>query len=332
MKLTWATAALLLCASGVTSLPTDAQTDLVERFGISGDYELEDVSELEKRRGGGGSGRSGGSSSSGGSSGGKSGSSSSSSGSSSSGGSSSGKTSSSSNTGGTSSKGSGVTPSYGNGRYDTTTNNYYGDYYDGSNGYNGYRGNGWGSGSSSDSYYPDSRPKKHKRPGDDSRAYGMNRYYAGGAITPYRAGRTSALGITPFLLPVAAFAFFPLLWYHPVYVYNYNDNYNYHNDETNKNSSLPVACLCEQYQECGCDNNSNATYYESLFNGTQPGNSTMVQVAKVNGTEKIWINGTLANGTTSADSSAATGSISTLLYSSGFWVTGVLVAAMVWTV
>ncbi|KAJ5631728.1 uncharacterized protein N7484_011828 [Penicillium longicatenatum] len=164
------------------------------------------------------------------------------------------------------------------------------------------------------------------------RTYGANRYYAGGATTPYRAGATSALGITPFLLPVAALAFFPGLWYHPAYMYNYNDSYHYVNEDNNKNSSLPVACLCEEYQECGCDENNNSTYYESLFNGTQPKNTSVVSVATVNGTEKIYINGTLANGTTAADSSAASAAMATMLQASGYWATAAVVLATVWSI
>ncbi|KAJ5778593.1 hypothetical protein N7520_001839 [Penicillium odoratum] len=165
------------------------------------------------------------------------------------------------------------------------------------------------------------------------RTHGANRYYAGGATTPYRSGRVSALGITPFLLPVAAVAFFPGLWYHPVYAYDYNHNYYYINDETHKNTSIPVTCLCEEYQECGCDDNNNSTYYESLFNGTQPKNTSVVTVAKVNGTEKIYINGTLANGTTAADgSSAGSGTMASMLQASGYWATVAVVLATVWSI
>ncbi|KAJ5731023.1 uncharacterized protein N7483_005531 [Penicillium malachiteum] len=302
MKVTWATALLLLCCTAVTSLPTtNFQTDVGELFGVPGDYEPD---RLEKRRGGGG-GRGGSSSSSSSSSG----SSRSGSSSGSSSGSGSGKTSSSSNIGGTTSKGSGVSTSYGGGRYDTSYGTTYGSTY-------GPTRSKYGSSSSLRKYI--------------GKAYGKNRYYAGGASTPYRSGAISPLGITPFLLPVAALAFFPGLWYHPVYVYDYNNNYNYHNDNTNSNSSLPVACLCEEYQECGCDDNTNSTYFESLFNSTQPRNTSVVSVATVNGTKKIYVNGTLANGTTAADSSAASGAMASMLQSSGYWVTIALVFALVW--
>lgn len=57
----------------------------------------------------------------------------------------------------------------------------------------------------------------------------------------------------------------------------------------------------------------------------------MVRVVNVNGTEKIYINGTLPNGTTVADSSASSASVrGTLLQASGYWVTAAVVAGAVW--
>jgi hypothetical protein len=145
------------------------------------------------------------------------------------------------------------------------------------------------------------------------------------------------------LLPVAALAFFPGIWLWGAYAYPYNHPYYYHDNDNNKNESLPVQCLCEQYQECGCDDNNNSTYYESLFNGTQPRNTSVVRVANVNGTKTIIINGTLANGTTTDDgtsssstssstSGAAQGPLITLINASGYWVMVAVVAATVWCV
>lgn len=157
----------------------------------------------------------------------------------------------------------------------------------------------------------------------------QDRYYAGGARTPYAAGAKSPLGITPFLLPAAALAFFPGVWLYGAYAYPYTHPYYYMNEQTHKNESLPVVCLCQQYQECGCDNNNNRTYYESLFNGTVPKNTTITHVVDVNGTEKIYINGTLANGTTSATSGAPASAVN-VLNASGYWVTVAVVAIGVW--
>lgn len=99
-----------------------------------------------------------------------------------------------------------------------------------------------------------------------------------------------------------------------------------------------MTCLCEQYQECGCDDVNNSTYYESLFNGTQPRNTSNVQVVNVNGTKTIVINGTLPNGTTADDgtssstSGAASGPLVTLVNASGYWVMVAVVAATVWSI
>ncbi|OQE30100.1 hypothetical protein PENSTE_c002G04927 [Penicillium steckii] len=163
-------------------------------------------------------------------------------------------------------------------------------------------------------------------------SYGGGRYYSGGARTPYSAGRASpSARITPFLLPVAALAFFPGIWLYGAYAYPYSHPYHYHNNTSNHNDTLPVVCLCEEHQECGCDDNNNSTYYEELFNGTQPKNTSNTRVVNVNGTEKIYINGTLPNGTTVDDGteSSASPAVVTLMHASGYWVTFVVVAAAV---
>ncbi|KAL4930561.1 uncharacterized protein BDV17DRAFT_289786 [Aspergillus undulatus] len=157
-------------------------------------------------------------------------------------------------------------------------------------------------------------------------------YYSGGAAYPYQAGRRSPLGVAPFFLPVAALAFFPGLWLYGAHVYPYSHPYYYRNESTNKNESLPVVCLCGEYAVCGCDDNNNSTYYESLFNGTQPKNGTIVKVTDVNGTQTIAINGTLPNGTTvdeaAVDTSAAALS---LAQTSGYWLMVMVVASAVYT-
>jgi len=250
----------------------------------------------------------------------------------SSGGSSGGHSSSSSNRGG-SSRGSGTQASYGGGRYDSTTHNVFHSY----NSYDSYGGryhsSDWPwmvpqtytSGSSrtiETLQYPKTKTKTKTH----------DRYYAGGARTPYTAGSRSPRGITPFILPVAALAFFPGIWLYGAYAYPYHNPYYYEDEHSHRNESMRVVCVCQEYQECGCDDNNNSTYYESLFNGTQPRNTSNTRVVNVNGTEKIYINGTLANGTTAADgsSSGALTSVQTLLHVSGYWVTAALVATAVW--
>jgi hypothetical protein len=133
----------------------------------------------------------------------------------------------------------------------------------------------------------------------------------------------------------AALGVFPGLWLYSAYAYPYSHHYNYYNDNARRNESLPVVCVCQEYSECGCDNNNNRTYYESLFNGTVPKNSSIVRVADVNGTQTIYINGTLPNGTTADDgsstsSSSASGPVAMVLHASGYWVTVAVVVAAVW--
>ncbi|KAL4875515.1 hypothetical protein BJY04DRAFT_163315 [Aspergillus karnatakaensis] len=157
-------------------------------------------------------------------------------------------------------------------------------------------------------------------------------YYSGGAVSPYRSGIPSPLGIRPYFLPVAALAFFPGLWLYGAQVYPYDNRYHYRNETNNRNESLPVVCLCEQYKTCGCDDNNNSTYYESIFNGTQPRNGSIVRVTTVNDTKTIAINGTLPNGTTvdeaTLESSAAA---LELLQASGYWVMAAVVGSAIYT-
>ncbi|BAE64383.1 unnamed protein product [Aspergillus oryzae RIB40] len=71
------------------------------------------------------------------------------------------------------------------------------------------------------------------------------------------------------------------------------------------------------------------SYYESIFNGTQPANSSVAKIVEVNGTETIYINGTLPNGTTVADSSAPSDA-RTGIQTSGYWPMVALVASTIW--
>jgi hypothetical protein len=206
----------------------------------------------------------------------------------------------------------------------------------------------WNSGSSSTTgaKTPTQKTPKPKNKITEAKTFGHNRYYAGGARSPYTSGSRSSSGITPFLLPVAALAFFPGVWLAGAYAYPYAHSYYYHDNDNNKNESLPVTCLCQEYQECGCDDTNNSTYYQSLFNGTQPHNTSVARVVNVNGTKTIVINGTLANGTTADDgtsssstsstssstSGAAQGPLVTLINASGYWVMVAVVAATVWSV
>ncbi|KAF4164915.1 hypothetical protein CNMCM6936_008521 [Aspergillus lentulus] len=198
----------------------------------------------------------------------------------------------------------------------------------GSGGSSGGRTGSGGSGSSSSS---GGRTGGSSRPGSTSSSSRIGgTYYAGGATSAYRAGTRSPLGVTPFLLPVAALAIFPGIWLYGAYAYPYSHRYNYTNETSRHNESLPVVCLCQEYSDCGCDDNHNSTYYQSLFNGTQPANSSIARVVNANGTETIYINGTVPNATDSTSSSTSSAPATALLEASGYWVMVALVASMVW--
>ena len=86
------------------------------------------------------------------------------------------------------------------------------------------------------------------------------------------------------------------------------------------------------YSACGCDNNSNTTYLDSLVGDGSAAdeNSTLVHVGNVNGTKTLIINGTLPNGTNSTSSTTSGAARQHLLEQSGFWLVGAIVGATVW--
>lgn len=142
-------------------------------------------------------------------------------------------------------------------------------------------------------------------------AYGSGgRYYGGGATTPYTSGLRSPSGLTSTaLLSIAALTLFEGIWLNPAYLYPFPEPYTFYNTSAGQNQTKPVRCLCEQYQECGCDDNKDPTYMSSLLgNGSiSVLNSTLIQVNLVNGTSTILINGTLPNGTTAASAAIKMG-------------------------
>lgn len=166
-------------------------------------------------------------------------------------------------------------------------------------------------------------------------AYGGGRYYGGGATAPYAAGSRSPLGLAPFLiLPVAALAIFPGLWLYGVYSYPYSHPYTFVNqtltNATNPNGvnqTLPINCLCQQYSECGCDDNTDSTYLHDLVgNGSYAAlNQSLVRVSDVNGTRSIVLNGTLPNGTTASGGTDSAAPRQGVLEYAGYWVMGAIV-------
>ena len=168
-------------------------------------------------------------------------------------------------------------------------------------------------------------------------SYGGGRYYGGGATTAYKSGGRSPLGLAPYAIGIGALGIFPGIWLAGAYAYNFNHPYYFHNatNTTNprNNESLPVTCLCQQYQACGCDDNGNTTYIDDLLgNGsTAAQNSTLVHVGNVNGTKTVVLNGTLPNGTDDSDSSTSGALRQSVVEMSGFWVVGAVVLATVFT-
>ena len=135
----------------------------------------------------------------------------------------------------------------------------------------------------------------------------------------------------------AALAIYPGLWLYGAYEYPYNHDYSFHNSTNSsepqgQNETLPVVCLCQMYSACGCDNNSNTTYLDSLVgNGSAADeNGTLVHVGDVNGTKTLIINGTLPNGTNGTSSTTSGAARKQLLEHSGFWLVGAIVWATVW--
>ncbi|KAJ8058127.1 hypothetical protein OCU04_012985 [Sclerotinia nivalis] len=173
-------------------------------------------------------------------------------------------------------------------------------------------------------------------------AYGGGRYYGGGATRPYSAGSRSPLGLPALFLGVGVLSIFPGLWLYGAYSYQYHNPYTFRNqsairnatnttsasldtrqdsDTTGVNETRPVTCLCAAYSECGCDDNGDTTFLDELIgDGNYAAlNKTLVNVADVNGTTTILINGTLPNGTTaSGGTDSAAGR--TVAEGMGWWV------------
>ncbi|MCJ1409046.1 hypothetical protein MMC19_003123 [Ptychographa xylographoides] len=166
-------------------------------------------------------------------------------------------------------------------------------------------------------------------------SYGGGRYYGGGSSRAFSAGSRSPLGIAPFFIGGAALGFFPGLWLYGAYAYPYTHPYYYHNSSAaqgQQNQSLPVECLCQEYTACGCDDNGNSTYVQSLVGNGEDYDTSLVRVAEVNGTKTLVINGTLPNGTDDSSTSggAPVGYRQMMLEGSGFWVVGAVVGLIIW--
>ncbi|KAI0994870.1 hypothetical protein K3495_g13311 [Podosphaera aphanis] len=166
--------------------------------------------------------------------------------------------------------------------------------------------------------------------------YGGGQYYGGGATRPYAAGTRSPSGINPGFLAGSALGPYPFASGQGAYLYPYTHSYSFRNYSARRNNTKKkfnpeyswysthdsqllsrqaidqgpnetksVFCLCAAYYSCGCDDNSNETFLDSLIgNGNYSMlNHTLVQVADVNGSNSIFLNGTLPNGTSADETS-----------------------------
>ncbi|KAG7402701.1 hypothetical protein Forpe1208_v017033 [Fusarium oxysporum f. sp. rapae] len=133
------------------------------------------------------------------------------------------------------------------------------------------------------------------------------RYYPGGSTISYNAGAVSPGGIAPYMLGRAALAFWPGTWLYGAYVYPYTHSYHYHNETSDKHEERSLLCGCSRYEYCACDDNNSIQYFNELIgNGSYDAlNKSIVNVAEVNGTVTILINGTLSNNTVLPDDKAS---------------------------
>lgn len=168
-------------------------------------------------------------------------------------------------------------------------------------------------------------------------AYGRGVYYGGGAKAPYRTGGRSSGGITPLYLGAGLAFGLTGLWLYSVYSYPYSRPWTYYNQTANANQTKPVQCLCQEYSECGCDENEDDSFKnEILGTGAYAQlNKTLVSVADINGTSTIILNGTLPNGTIVDESTEESGALSisgNALNVGGCWFIAALVGTAVFMV
>ncbi|KAI5817373.1 hypothetical protein BZA77DRAFT_245351 [Pyronema omphalodes] len=123
-------------------------------------------------------------------------------------------------------------------------------------------------------------------------------YYGGGAVVPYSAGRRSNSGIVPVVLAGAALGAISGLLIAGAFAYPFTRQYNFHNDTSGRNERLPVTCICEKYQVCGCDETGDEKFLNQMYNQASDTDPWVSKVADLNGRRTLILNGTLMNGTT----------------------------------
>ncbi|RBA18196.1 hypothetical protein FPRO05_10491 [Fusarium proliferatum] len=162
-----------------------------------------------------------------------------------------------------------------------------------------------GSGTSSGSGGPSSGSGGN-RPGTGPQPSIAGRYYPGGSSKPYRSGSRSPGGIIPFALAGAALTFWPGVWLYGAYIYPYPHLYHFYNATTFTYEDRDILCGCSKYEECACDYNNDTAYFDDLIGGGHYDYyDSIIDVADVNGTTTILINGTLPNGTALPSDSAS---------------------------
>jgi hypothetical protein len=97
--------------------------------------------------------------------------------------------------------------------------------------------------------------------------------------------------------------------------------------DTGVDVTMNVTCLCAQYSVCGCDDNSNSTFLDSIIGDGTNLNTSIVNFANINGTPTVVLNGTLPNGTTAAGGAEnASGAAANMVRNiGGYWVMVVIV-------
>jgi hypothetical protein len=126
-------------------------------------------------------------------------------------------------------------------------------------------------------------------------------YYAGGSKVPYPAGGSPpGRTLNSYPLGPGGFAFYPGFWPYGGFYYPYAYSHSYHNRTSKKDEKREIICVCANYGVCACDDIDKKEFYDELIKDGDYSklNKSMVTVSKVNGTQKIVINGTLPNGTT----------------------------------
>ncbi|KAL2199090.1 hypothetical protein P885DRAFT_75502 [Corynascus similis CBS 632.67] len=191
----------------------------------------------------------------------------------------------------------------------------------GGGGGGGSRGGSGGSGRGSSGSRPAVTP-----------AYGGGRFFGGGAAQPYRAGSRSPSGIAPVFFAGSLLVFWPGIWYHGAHIYHFERPYEFYNATTQRTERKPVECACAPNADCGCDENPDKDYLDDLIgNGSYAAlNKTLIDVANVNGTSTILLNGTLPDGTAAAVNGAGDG-LRGLLHHVGWWPVVATVCAIAFT-